>query len=145
MSNIPAAPFGPGSHAAHGTPSGFRPTGFDPSREGWQPIETAPRDCNIIGGYFNQPWCESHREGRIVQCWWQAEFDCFISSCREMQMHNGYTFEDGSTRRLHSPDREDVTHWMPLPTPPLPASVTPDARPLGRGVTSPAPILSEDR
>lgn len=86
---------------------------------GWRTIDSAPRDRNIIGGYFNQPWAESHREGRIVECWYQPEFDCFISSCREMQMHNGYTFDDGSTRRLHSEVREDVTHWIPKPPPPL--------------------------
>lgn len=87
---------------------------------GWYDIADAPRDgTNIIGGYFNQPWAESHQEGRIVQCWWQSEFDCFVSSCREMTTHNGYTFEDGSTRRLHSPDREDVTHWMPRPATPV--------------------------
>jgi hypothetical protein len=86
----------------------------------WQPIASAPKDgTSFIGGYFNQPWSESHREGRIVQCWWQPEFESFISSCREMQMHNGYTFGDGSTRHLHSEEREDVTHWMPLPKPPV--------------------------
>jgi|GEM_PF-2416298 len=83
----------------------------------WQPIETAPKDVMIIGGYFDQPWMESHREGRIVQCWWQGEFACFISSCREMTMAPGYAI-DGQTRMLHSPVREDVTHWMPLPAPP---------------------------
>lgn len=87
-------------------------------RNGWLPIETAPKGEMVIGGYFNQPWSEGHREGRIVKCWWQPEFEAFISSCREMQMHNGYTFEDGSTRQLHSPEIEDVSHWMPLPPPP---------------------------
>lgn len=83
----------------------------------WQDIQSAPRDCMIIGGYFNQPWAESHREGSIVQCWWQEEFACFISSCREITMAPGYTI-DGQTRKLHSEVREDVTHWMPLPNPP---------------------------
>jgi Protein of unknown function (DUF551) len=83
----------------------------------WQPIETAPKDEMIIGGYFNQPWAESHREGRIVKCWYQSEFDAFISSCREMTMASGYTI-DGLQSNLHSPVIEDVSHWMPLPAPP---------------------------
>lgn len=89
-----------------------------PEQVGWMPIETAPKDRMFIGGYFNQPWAESHREGRIVKCWWQPEFEAFISSCREMTMHSGYSFEDGTKRKLHSPDIEEVSHWMPLPPPP---------------------------
>lgn len=84
----------------------------------WKTIDSAPKDKMFIGGYFNQPWAESHREGEIVKCWWQPEFECFISGCNEMRLAAGYQFEDGATRRLHSPQREDVTHWMPLPEPP---------------------------
>lgn len=83
----------------------------------WQPIESAPKDQMILGGYFNQPWAEGHREGRIVKVWWQPEFDAFISGCREMVCADGYTF-NGEKRSLHSPDVERVTHWMPLPPPP---------------------------
>lgn len=85
----------------------------------WQDISTAPRDgTRIIGGFFRQPWADSHKQGEIVQCWWQQEFEAFISSCRQMLLHNGYTFGDGSTSQLHSPEVEDVSHWMPLPAPP---------------------------
>lgn len=92
----------------------------------WQPIETAPRDGTLIlGGYFNQPWAESHREGRVEACWYQPEFDAFISSCREMTMAPGYLI-DGERSKLHSPVVEDVTHWMPLPEPPSPLPSPPE-------------------
>ena len=77
----------------------------------WQDISTAPKDVLIVAGYFNQPWSESHREGRVVTCWFQPEFDAFISGCREMTMAPGYTI-DGQSRKLHSPDVEAVTHWL---------------------------------
>lgn len=86
----------------------------------WKPIETAPKDGTpVIGAFFAIRWADSHRKHDVVRCWWQPEFDAFISSCREMQMHNGYTFDDGSTRQLHSPEIEPITHWMPLPAAPV--------------------------
>jgi hypothetical protein len=86
----------------------------------WHSIENAPKDGTpIIGAFFAIRWADSHRKDDIVRCWWQPEFDAFISSARVMQMAAGYTFEDGSVRRLHSPTVEPITHWMPLPPPPV--------------------------
>lgn len=92
----------------------------------WQPIETAPRDGTaFIGGFFGIRWADSHKRCDVVRCWWQPEFGAFISSCREMTMAPGYTFEDGTTRQLHSPNIEPVTHWIPMPPDPSPPETTP--------------------
>lgn len=86
----------------------------------WKDIETAPKDGTpIIGGFFHIRWADSHRKHDIVRCWFQPEFEAFISSCRVIQMANGYTI-DGASEKLHSPVIEPVTHWMPLPSPPEP-------------------------
>lgn len=47
----------------------------------------------------------------------QPEFDAFISGCSKMQMHNGYTFDDGATSKLHHPEIETPSHWMPFKEP----------------------------
>lgn len=87
--------------------------------EGWQTMATAPRDGTpIIGGIFAAPWADQHIIGRIVKCWWQTEFDAFITGCSLMTLAEGYTFKDGASRLLHSPDIEQVTHWLPLPPAP---------------------------
>lgn len=86
----------------------------------WQPRETAPKDgTRFIGAFWSIPWADHHKYGDVVVCWWQPEFDAFISSCREMTLADGYSFEGGHTKKLHSPTIEPITHWMPLPQPPV--------------------------
>ena len=80
---------------------------------GWLKIDSAPKDVPFIGAYFTRD-----RHGDIIVCWWQEEFSGFISGARVMTMHNGYTFEDGTKESMHSPEMEEPTHWMPLPSPP---------------------------
>jgi len=73
----------------------------------WHPIETAPKDGRTFIAKIN--------DGEITGCWWEKEFDAFISGCRIMQMHSGYMFEDGTTRKLHSPQKVFVAGWIPMP------------------------------
>jgi len=78
----------------------------------WQDIETAPDNGDpIIGGYFGRD-----RYGDVVRCWWQPEFENFISSCRQITMAAGYTIY-GQQSHLHSPVIEDPTHWIPWAPP----------------------------
>ncbi len=84
----------------------------------WEPIETAPKDgTEIIGAFFSIRWADSHRKRDVVRCWWQPEFEAFISSCRQTTMAPGYTV-NGKSSELHSPVIEPVTHWMPFFEPP---------------------------
>ena len=62
-------------------------------RSAWQPIETAPRDGTQILGWDGD-------ERRIV--WW-CEGGRWISD---------------KLQEYHPGEREDPTHWQPLPSPP---------------------------
>ncbi len=79
----------------------------------WQQIDTAYRDgTEFIGLYWDEAF---ERKGDIVKCWFQPEFDAFISSCQMTMLAEGYRYSDGSRTRLHSPVIEKISHWMPLP------------------------------
>ena len=60
--------------------------------EGWQPIETAPKDCRILIGREGHPW--------VYSGFW---------SDRSRHWSTGY----GAMDYFDSP-----THWMPLPAAP---------------------------
>lgn len=82
----------------------------------WRPISEAKQDGTpIIGACF-----EGYPENRFCgrELWWQKEFEAWIAGARVNELAPGYTFEDGSTRRLHSPDIYHPTHYMPCPPSP---------------------------
>jgi hypothetical protein len=82
--------------------------------EGWQPIETAPRDSRrIIVGYYNY-------EGvwRAHEAWWRMPYE---SAPRK----DCWWCHDGNSTLLSadvhtSPEGKKLgaTHWQPLPAPP---------------------------
>lgn len=77
-----------------------------PVPEGWEPIETAPKDGTSIlifykGQAIEASWgvveTASWEEGGSEYCWWQSDLN-------------------------HLDDGSEPTHWMPLPAAPLAAS-----------------------
>lgn len=80
----------------------------------WQPIETAPRDGTLfIGWVAAERWSSIDGEGsgrahdtsQVDFCWWRRAPEAVFG---------GY-FDNASGR---IGDGQDITHWMPLPTPP---------------------------
>jgi hypothetical protein len=69
--------------------------------EGWQPIESAPKDGSSILAYF--PRALETGKPYLGEVWWRRDWMG--------------PFSDGleSSARL---DLCDPTHWMPLPSPP---------------------------
>jgi hypothetical protein len=67
----------------------------------WLPIETAPKDGTEVLGYIPEGW---QGEPVILSLWWSArsEYPAWVDKLEYMD---------------HRP-----THWVPMPTPPLPAS-----------------------
>ena len=82
--------------------------------EGWRDMSSAPKDGTRITGL-------NRRHGRVFLCWWQPEFDAWISGARVMTMAPGYTI-DGKSEKLHSPETVEPTHWMPFSLPALDGS-----------------------
>jgi len=74
--------------------------------EGWQPIETAPKDGTRIWGWF------PHRQECFALSWAFNEYDEDVN----------WTLDDEeSACRTHG----KPTHWMPLPAPPATKEPTP--------------------
>ncbi|MGQ3297708.1 hypothetical protein [Reyranella sp.] len=72
----------------------------------WRPMATAPRDGSPFWGKVGSD---------AIRMLWHDEFKAFVSSWNQMQMHNGWTFDDGSTVRNHSPVKHEPEAWMPMP------------------------------
>lgn len=78
----------------------------------WQDIETAPRD-----GTFVDLWRKDH--GRLADCYWgRPSHECGESGqyCDSDWHSLDEGWVDGTFDHLIPGD--DITHWMPLPSPP---------------------------
>lgn len=89
-----------------------------PAESGWQPIETAPKGCNVLVGYWN-------RLGK-----WRTVKACYYPP-QTLELHedhdldedsDGYApegwYEETETHEVTLPLECDPARWMPLPAAP---------------------------
>lgn len=84
--------------------------------EGWQPIETAPKNTKVIAGYFN----EAGKWRTVTACYhtrldWSDEYGDL-----EQEYAPEDWYEENDSSEVIYPCRCHPTHWQPLPTPPSP-------------------------
>lgn len=72
----------------------------------WQPIETAPKDGSVVLGCYPPPWHESWSRWRAPQAVYWGVY--------HPNAPGKMTWRNGADGRPVS-----VTHWMPLPEPPV--------------------------
>ena len=69
----------------------------------WQPIETAPKDGTKLLLKFQGPFSDAAEDGIVTGSWSDYSRSWWLSSI-------------WASSGAHKPP----THWMPLPSPPLP-------------------------
>ena len=79
---------------------------FSPAQDGWQPIETAPRDGTVILLAQGSPWF-SVAAGR----WWPENPD-------EGERYPWWVADDCNDDLVNGWQKDCPTHWRPLPAPP---------------------------
>lgn len=90
-------------------------------KEGWQPIETAPRGVKVIAGYYNVlgNW------RTILACYYPRGFLEWDETSYGSDDEDGYApegwYEESESHgeNLRPPECE-LVFWMPLPKPPNP-------------------------
>jgi len=84
----------------------------------WKPIETAPRDRNILV-YFRDGWDND----RVQEAWWKMPYDGAPAvQCAWETMKGTLLSADVHFNSDGQP--LGATHWMPLPEPPADTPTT---------------------